>query len=228
VLSTQTRFATAFAALLLISRQGATQTPEPANAAELAGALQRKYETVRDFSAEFIQTYRGGVLNRQIRDTGTVVIRKPGRMRWDYKTPEEKLFVSDGVKIYWYVPKDKQVVESLVPPGDQANSPALFLAGKGNITRDFTASLAERPEGQAPGALALKLVPRTAQAEYDWLIIVVDPISLALRGLVTGDSQGGTSSFSFTNLKENVGPADKLFTFVPPRGVEVVTDSSRR
>jgi outer membrane lipoprotein carrier protein len=226
----QLRFALVLAALLLIGRQADTQTPAPSapNAAELAASLQRKYETVRDFSAEFVQTYRGGVLNRQIKDTGTVVIRKPGRMRWEYKTPEEKLFVSDGVKVYWYVPKDKQVQESLVPSGDQASTPALFLAGQGNITRDFTATVAERPEGQAAGTLALKLVPRTAQAEYDWLIIVVDPVTLALRGLVTGDSQGGTSSFAFTNLKENVGPADKLFTFVPPRGVEVVTDSSRR
>ena len=202
------------------------QTPMP-GAAELAARLQQKYETVRDFSADFVQTYRGGVLNRLIKDTGRVVILKPGKMRWEYKTPEEKLFVSDGVTVYSYVPKDKQVLKSPVPPGDQANTPALFLAGKGNITRDFTASMAERPEGQAEGTLALKLVPRTAQAEYDWLIIVVDPVSLALRGLVTGDSQGGTSSFSFTNLKENVGPADKLFTFVPPRGVEVVTDSPR-
>ena len=107
-------------------------------------------------------------------------------------------------------------------------APALFLAGKGNITRDFTASIVETPAGQPAGARALRLVPRTAQAEYDWLIIVVDPATLTLRGLVTGDSQGGTSSFSFTNMKENVGLADKLFTFTPPRGVEVVTDSSRR
>ena len=115
-----------------------------------------------------------------------------------------------------------------VPTDDRATTPALFLAGKGDITRDFTPSLVEPPAGYPQGAQALKLVPITPQAEYDWLIIVVDPATLALRGLVTGDSQGGTSSFSFTNLKENVGLADKLFTFTPPRGVEVVNDSSRR
>ena len=194
---------------------------------ELAAALQKKYDTVRDFSADFVQTYRGGVLNRQIKDSGRVMIRKPGRMRWEYQVPEEKLFVSDGAKVYSYVPEDKQVTIVPVPPDDQAASPALFLAGKGNITRDFSASLVERPAGQPEGTRALRLVPRTPQAEYDWLIIVVDPATLTLRGLVTGDSQGGTSSFSFTNMKENVGLADKLFTFTPPRGVEVVTDSSR-
>jgi len=207
---------------------GSPTLAQPPSAAELAAALQRKYGTVRDFSADFVQTYRGGVLNRQMKDSGRVMVRKPGMMRWEYKAPEEKLFVSDGSRVYWYIPQDKQVQIGDVPTDDRATTPALFLAGKGDITRDFTPSLVEPPAGYPQGAQALKLVPITPQAEYDWLIIVVDPGTLALRGLVTGDSQGGTSSFSFTNLKENVGLADKLFTFTPPRGVEVVNDSSRR
>ena len=198
------------------------------SAAELAAALQKKYATVRDFSADFVQTYRGGVLNRQMKDTGRVMVQKPGRMRWEYKTPEEKLFVSDGTSIYWYVPQDRQAEKRPMPSDDQASTPALFLAGKGDITRDFTPALVERPAGQAEGTLALKLVPHTPQAEYDWLIIVVDPSTLSLRGLVTSDSQGGTSSFTFANLKENVGLSDKLFTFTPPPGVEIVNQSSRR
>src|SRR5687768_15622891 len=91
-----------FAPLALVSPLAQQQT-----AAELAAALQKKYATVRDFSADFVQTYRGGVLNRQLKDTGRVMVSKPGRMRWEYKTPEEKLFVSDGSRVYWYVPQDK-------------------------------------------------------------------------------------------------------------------------
>ena len=64
-------------------------------------------------------------------------------MRWDYTAPEQKLFVSDGVKIYSYIPQDKQVIVAGVPPDDEAATPALFLAGKGNLTRDFTASLVD-------------------------------------------------------------------------------------
>jgi outer membrane lipoprotein carrier protein len=221
------RWLALFASLVLAVPASQPLAQQP-SAAELATALQRKYGTVKDFSADFVQTYRGGVLNRQMKDTGRVMVRKPGLMRWEYKTPEEKLFVSDGSRVYWYIPQDKQVQISDVPPDDQASTPALFLAGKGDITRDFTPSLVEPPAGHPAGAQALKLVPLTPQAEYDWLIIVVDRGTLALRGLVTGDAQGGTSSFSFTNLKENLGLADKLFTFTPPRGVEVVNDSSRR
>jgi outer membrane lipoprotein-sorting protein len=78
------------------------------------------------------------------------------------------------------------------------------------------------------GARALKLVPRSAQRDYDWLVLAVDPSSLAIRGLVTVDAQGGKSSFSFANLKENVGLADKAFAFKIPRGVDVVQTASPR
>jgi outer membrane lipoprotein carrier protein len=148
-------------------------------------------------------------------------------MRWDYTAPEQKQFVSDGLKIYSYIPEDKQVFVGSVPREDEATTPMLFLTGKGNLTRDFTPSFIETPGGVPPGSRALKLVPRSRELDYDWLILAVDPASLAIRGLVTVDAQGGTSSFAFTNLKENVGLADKDFVFKVPRGVDVITESSR-
>jgi outer membrane lipoprotein carrier protein len=183
-----------------------------AGPAELAVALQQKYDTIRDFSAEFTHTYTGGVLKKQVTERGRVLIKKPGKMRWEYSAPDQKLFVSDGVKMYSYVPAD-----------DEAATPTLFLAGKGNLTRDFTPSLVDLPNGMPPGSRALKLVPRTKQRDYDWLVLVVDPQTLDLRGLVTTDAQGGVSSFLFTNLKMNTNPSDKEFAFKIPRGVDVVT-----
>ena len=165
------------------------------------------------------------MLRKQITERGHLLIKKPGKMRWEYTAPEQKLFVSDGVKIYSYIPQDKQVIVSPMPRDDEATTPALFLAGKGNLTRDFTPSLVDAPAGTPAGSRALKLVPKTRQPDYDWLVLVVDPATLAIRGLVTIDAQGGKSSFSFTNLKENVGLADKEFAFKIPRGVDVVTDS---
>jgi len=194
----------------------------PPTAAELAASLQRKYDGVKDFSADFVHAYEGGVLHKQITERGKLVIKKPGKMRWEYSTPEQKLFVSDGVKMYSYIPQDKQVIVSSIPPADEATTPTLFLAGKGNLARDFTASFAEVPPGQPADSVALKLVPKARQRDYDWLTLVVDPATLAIRGLVTVDAQGGTSRFAFTNLKENVGIADKAFEFKMPRGVDVV------
>jgi outer membrane lipoprotein-sorting protein len=74
----------------------------------------------------------------------------------------------------------------------------------------------------------LKLVPKVHQQDYDEMILVVDGSTLAFRGLVTTDAQGGKSSFSFTNLKENTGLTDKDFAFKIPRGVDVVSTSTRK
>ena len=211
---------------LILAAAVAISVPDT-DAAQLAQALQKKYDGIKDFSAEFVHTYQGGVLHKQITERGRLLIKKPGKMRWEYTAPEQKLFVSDGVKMYSYLPQDKQVVIASVPPEDQATTPTLFLAGKGSLPRDFTASVVDTPAGMPAGTEALKLVPKKQQQDYDWLILVIDPRTLEIRGLVTVDAQGGKSSFSFNNLKENVGVADKEFTFKIPRGVDVITPSGR-
>jgi len=206
---------------------GAHPRAVESTAPQLAQALQRKYDGIKDFSADFVHKYRGGVLKKEITESGRLLVKKPGKMRWEYKAPEPKLFVSDGVKVYSYIPQDKQVFVSSMPPGDQLGTPTMFLTGKGNLARDFTVSLVPPQAGATAGTRALKLVPKSPQRDYDWLIVEMAPDSLELRGLVTVDAQGGQSSFSFANLKENTGVADKEFTFTIPRGVDVVTDSPR-
>ena len=71
--------------------------------------MQQKYDRVKDFTADFTHVYEGGVLKKKSTESGTVQIKKPGRMRWEYTTPDKKTFVSDGRKIYSYIPADKQV-----------------------------------------------------------------------------------------------------------------------
>ena len=221
-LSTAT-VAVAIAAAIAAGTVGAADPTAP----EVAQALQKKYDGIKDFSADFTHAYEGGVLKKQVTERGHLLVKKPGKMRWDYTTPDAKTFVSDGLKMYSYVPADKQVVVSPVPPEDEATTPTLFLAGKGNLTRDFTPSLVELPAGLPAGSRTLKLVPKARQRDYDWLMLVVDPATLAIRGLVTIDGQGGRSTFSFTHLKENVGLADKEFAFKIPRGVDVLSTSVR-
>jgi outer membrane lipoprotein carrier protein len=194
---------------------------------ELAQALQHRYDSIRDFSADFVHRYQGGVLRKQISERGHVLIKKPGKMRWEYTAPEKKLFVSDGVRIYSYLPDDKQVTVSAQPRDAQTTAPALFLAGKGNLTRDFTPSLVDNPAGSPPGSRSLKLVPKSRQPDYEWLVFTLDPKTLAIQGLLTMDAQGGESVLFFTNLKENTGLADKEFAFNIPRGVDVITDVPR-
>jgi outer membrane lipoprotein carrier protein len=196
------------------------------NAAEFAQRLQRHYAAVKDFSADFAHTYRGGVLRKLVTERGRVAIKKPGKMRWDYSAPDKKQFISDGTRVYSYIPDDKQVIVSAMPKDDQA-TPTMFLTGKGSFTRDFTPSFIELPPDLPAKTVALKLVPKTAQRDYDWIVLAVDPDRLEIRGLLTVDPQGGTSTLAFTNLKENIGLSDNEFVFKMPRGVDVVTDTSR-
>jgi len=191
----------------------------------IARALQARYQKIRDFSADFVQTYRGGVLRTQTSERGTVAIKKPGRMRWIYASPERKEFVSDGQKIYSYLIQDRQVIVAPLPPDDQATTPALFLTGKGDISRDFAAAYADTPP---PGATALKLTPRRSESEYEYLVVTIDPGTLQIRALTTRDRQGGDSTLTFTNLKENTGISDKEFVFRVPRGVDVITDGTTK
>jgi outer membrane lipoprotein carrier protein len=206
------------------SQQSAPQ--QPAQSADaVAKSIQQHYDGVRDFTADFAQSYEGGTLRRKSSERGTVLVKKPGKMRWTYKAPEEKLFVSDGRKIYFYVPADKQVTVTSMPSEDKASTPILFLVGKGNLTADFTVTFAEGVANAPADGVALKLVPKVRTPDYDSLILIVDRRTLALRMLIAHDQQSGTSTFTFSNLKENVGLSDGQFTFSIPRGADVITQS---
>lgn len=195
------------------------------SAVEVASAVQKKYDGIRDFSADFVQEAQGGMLRKKSSESGVLHVKKPGKMRWDYTTPEKKLFISDGRKMYLYVPADKQVMVSDVPKADEATTAVLFLVGKGNLTRDFTVSFAE---GGAADSYSLKLQPKLPERDYDWLQVEVERSTMRIRTLSAADAQGGRSTFRFSNFKENAGLADKLFEFKPPRGADVIHSGSSR
>lgn len=212
-----------FAALTL-ARPLAGQSQDPA---ALATRIQARYATIRDFEGDFVQTYEGGVLRTRTSESGTLVIKQPGLFRFVYTRPERKEFVSDGTQIFTYLVADKQVIVSPAPgPGD-ATTPALFLAGRANIARDFTASAIDLPAAP-PGLLTVKLEPRQHDPDYQWFALGVDPVTLQIRHLVAMDRQGGRSAFTFSNLKENRGISDNTFRFRIPRGVDVVNNGARQ
>jgi outer membrane lipoprotein carrier protein len=205
---------------------GTAAAPAAAPApAELARLVHARYQGVQDFEGEFTQTYEGGVLRTKTSERGTVVIKRPGKMRWVYTAPERKEFVSDGTKIYAYFPADKQVIVSPAPTGSDT-TPALFLTGRADLVRDFEASAIELP-GAPAGTLGLKLVPRKADPDFEWLAVAVDPETYQIQQLVALDRQGGRSTFNFRNLRENRRPSDTTFVFRIPKGVDVITNDGR-
>jgi outer membrane lipoprotein carrier protein len=211
------------ARLLIILALLAPATPAaPASGpdADLARSLVRRVEerhgrTV-DLVARFTQSYRSGLLGREVVERGVVSIKRPGRMRWEYKDPESKLFVTDGRTFYFYVPADKQVV---VSEQDAERSLAgRLLSGRGGLLEEFDASLEEPLE---EGVLRVKLVPRREQPEVERAFLDVEP-SGRIRSILLEDVQGNRTRFRFEGVRENTGVADKLFHFEIPAGVEVI------
>jgi len=188
--------------------------------AELARSLVRRVEErharTGDLVARFTQSYRSGMLGREVVERGVVSIKRPGRMRWEYKDPEAKLFVSDGRTFYFYVPADRQVI---VSEQDVERSLAgRLLSGRGGLLDEFDVSLDEPSE---EGVVRLKLVPRREQADVERAFVDAEPTG-RIRSILIEDAQGSRTRFRFENIRENTGLSDKLFRFDVPAGVEVV------
>jgi outer membrane lipoprotein carrier protein len=193
------------------------QSRQP-EADELVAKLQQRYSQVRDFTADFTQAYEGLLMRRATVERGKMLLKKPSRVRFTYERPEHKEFVADGSQFYSYFPEERAgSVYPLPKPGEESTA-LQFLAGRGDLRRDFVASL---PADQPQDEWQLRLEPRKKdQADFETLTLLVDRRTLALHGFITTDDQG-TSTIRFSNLKENTGLKDDAFLFRFPPGTEI-------
>lgn len=218
--------AAATAVWTTLGNTGAAQqpgrTPE-----DLQRALQSRYQLIRDSTADFVQTYEGGVLRSTLVERGTFQFKKPGRMRWDYYEPERKISVWDGEQIYFYLPEDRQVMVGRLPLESEATTPALFLAGAGNFAEDFTATF-DAVQDAPQNSYVLRLTPVRTERDFEYLTLVLDGRSLAIVRLIAHDLQGGISTFTFSNLQENQNLSDTPFRFEIPNGTDVIDTTETR
>ena len=204
---------TALLACLLLAAPGA----EPSDSARgLVRAIEEHHARTADIVARFTQSYRSGMLGREIVERGKVSIKRPGRMRWEYQDPEAKLFVSDGRTFYFYVPSDRQVMVSEQDP--RHSLAARLLSGQGGLVEEFEATLEEPLED---GVLRLRLVPRLPQSDVERAFVDAEPGG-RIRSILIEDLQGNRTRFRFEDVRENTGLADRLFRFEVPKGVEVI------
>jgi len=201
---------------LAVAVVGAQTQP---SATDLVQRIQAHFDTVKDFRTDYTGTHKGGVLQQTSSTRGTLLVKKPGRMRWTCTGPDKSEVVADGTTLYTHLVADKQVFVSPLPRSAEASSAQLFLLGLGNMVRDFTAKL---PENQPPSRWQVDLKPRKPDADFNTITLVVDRTTLALAGLTTTDENGGSSAFAFTHYRENVGLADADFVFKVPPGAEVI------
>lgn len=182
--------------------------------------VQATYARLESFQADFEQTlFLSNGRNRV--DSGTLQIKKGGKMFWDFKKPTARQFISDGKTLWMYTPDEKQAVETSLAAG--ASQTALnFMSGLGSLTKDFTVELAKEAQFQRPGMTALHLFPKESIGTVSRLTILAGDEDGMVHEAFVKDPMGTLTQIVFSNLKQNVSVADSRFTFTPPAGVQVL------
>ena len=191
---------------------------------EIARRVDDRYNHMNTLRAQFTEEYQGAGMTRS--ETGALILKKPGKMRWEYSVPQEKLFVSDGKTAYFYVPGEQQARKTDVKKLDDLRSPLRYLLGKAKLEKELAAlSLAPEQTPMTTGNWILRGVPKSMGDQVADVLLEINSQYEIVRILIH-ENDGSTTEFRFSNLKENVPAEDGLFGFKPPQGVEVVEDKS--
>jgi outer membrane lipoprotein carrier protein len=185
-------------------------------------AIQKKYSHMQGIGADFVQAYNGPD-GHATREGGRLLLKRPGKARWDYDYPEKKVFLSDGKSVYFFVYGDRQATRAAVKESRDPQIPFLFLLGRGNLRREFSRiELINSDPVLGPGNLLLRLVPRRAPEEFKQLQAEIDPSTMEVRRLVILQRNGARMDFQLKNIRDNFVAPDSQFAFVPPPGVKIV------
>jgi len=186
----------------------------------VAAAVDAHYNHLHSLEAEFIEVYRGSGMDRT--ESGTLWLKKPGKMRWEYRSPKEKLFVSNGKDAWFYVPDDRQARKESAKKLEDVRSPLAFLLGKTKLEKELRGlSLAPDIAPLTAGNVVLRGVPTALSDQINEIAMEVTPESQIARLIVQG-VDGATTEYRFANQKEDVTIADARFDFKAPAGTEVV------
>jgi outer membrane lipoprotein carrier protein len=204
-----------------VSQPAADTTPKPQDdVRRLAQAVDDHYNHLKSLEANFTEIYRGNGTERE--ESGTLVLKKPRKMRWEYRSPRVKLFISDGQSVWFYVPSEKQLRRTDLRKLDDVRSPIAFLLGKTKLEKELQ-GLSKAPDQPTMGSgnTVLRGVPAPLGDQLSEVQLELTPAHQIAR-IVLMDADGGSTEFRFSGWKENMEVADGDFHFDPPPGVETV------
>ena len=204
-------------AIMLLS--AGTSVAQIPTAAQLAKRVDDRYDHLRSLQTRYTERYRGMGIDRT--ETGTLLLRKPGRMRWSYDAPAGKVFVLDGKDAISYTPGDAQANRLPAKQLNDLQSPLRFLLGHTALNREFDHLSAAPVEG----GYSLSGVPKGMAQSIRNVFFTVDAQGV-IHGLQIDEINGSVTSFLFTGMHEDVPAPDSAFTFNPPPGVTVVNGSA--
>ena len=186
----------------------------------IAQAVDERYNHLHSLQSDFTEIYRGAGMERT--ESGTLWLKKPGKMRWQYRSPREKLFLSDGKDAWFYIPGERQVRRTAVKKLDDLRSPLAFLLGKTKLEKELQAlSLASDVAPLAPDDVVLRGVPKSLADRVNQVLLEITPQHWISR-IIIEQVDGSVTEYRFTNQRENVAVPDQQFRFAVPDGVEVI------
>jgi outer membrane lipoprotein carrier protein len=185
----------------------------------IAAAVDAHYNHLRTLQTEFTEVYRGSGMERT--ESGTLWLKKPGKMRWAYRSPREKVFVSDGKTAWFYVPEDRQARKTSAKKLDDIRSPLAFLLGKSKLEKELR-GLSIAPDAEAqPGNIVLRGVPQGMEDRISEIELEVTADHKIAR-IVIREVDGSSTEYRFGEMKEDLAIEDGRFDFQPPAGTEIV------
>jgi outer membrane lipoprotein carrier protein len=187
---------------------------------EVARAVDDHYNHLRSLQSDFTEIYRGDGPERV--ESGTLWLKKPRKMRWEYRSPKEKLFISDGEVVWFYLPAERQLRKTSLKKLDDLRSPLAFLLGKTKLESELRGlSKAVDQSPQLTGDIVLRGVPQAGMGQVSEVLLEITPSHQIVR-IVLVDADEATTEFRFAGWKENLELSDSQFKFTPPPGVETV------
>lgn len=183
---------------------------------ELARRVDEHYNKLHGLKAAFTESYVGLGMNRQ--ESGTLLLQKPGRMRWDYTSPAGKLFVLDGKYGWFYTQGDAQVQRIPAKQLDDLRSPLRFLLGHTELEKEVV-NLTLKP--LPGGAYALTGQPKGQEKRIPRLTLTVTGAG-AISGIEIEEVDGAITGFTFSGETPNPVIPSGAFRFTPPAGVPVI------
>jgi outer membrane lipoprotein carrier protein len=198
--------------------------PDPAVAAVVL-RMQKQYDQMQDLKARFQQETTNAATGRKKTATGQVQLKKPGRLRMDYETPDKQLYVSNGQQFWYWVPAEKTAYKN-DPRNAQLPAAFAFLMGKGKLGDEFVVSAAKELPYGAAGDHKLSLKPRQPQTTYKNIYFVVDPKTDLVKQTILIDAAGNVNAIAFLDVKVNGKLADAAFKWTPP-GDAKITDLAK-
>lgn len=205
------------AAIFLFAVSAHAQNGAPGLTADiLSSRIDHHYNPLRSLEVHFVQSYEGMGMNR--RESGVLLLKKPGKMRWTYTQPDGKLFILDGHNGYFYSPGDTEVQRVPIKQLDDMRSPLRLLLGHTQLAKELN-SIAIAPA--ADGAYTLTGIPRGLEKRVASFSVTATADGV-IRSLRVEETDGIINIFTFSAEAANVPAPDTSFVFNPPPGVNVV------